>query len=219
MIRRALFALALVAFFALAGLPAVWMDTLLARASHNELRLAQTEGSFWHGQGTLALPSADRRQWLPASRIEWRFSLRLAGLELTLREGTHPRLRLIAGVSGFRLEQLELDTPIAPLAAAVPHPLARAAWQGHVLATSPGLACRWNCNGTTPAPPSCPDAPSARIAASCKRQANVSTSRWTPSKVKPVSTATAPTGRRKTGWKSTPPCKATPTWLAACPAS
>ena len=149
MIRRGLFTLALVALFILVGLPAVWMDALLARASHNELRLAQTEGSFWHGQGTLALPSADRRQWLPASRIEWRFSLRLAGLELTLREGTHPRLRLIAGVSGFRLEQLELDTPIAPLAAAVPHPLARAAWQGHLLATSPGLACRWNheCEG------------------------------------------------------------------------
>lgn len=149
MIRRGLFTLALVALFILVGLPAVWMDALLARLSHGELRLAQTEGTFWHGQGTLALPSADRRQWTPAGRIEWRITPRLSGLQLTLHEGAQPRLRLMLAPGGLRLEQLALDMPIAPLAAAIPHPLARAAWQGHLLATSPGLACRWNneCEG------------------------------------------------------------------------
>jgi general secretion pathway protein N len=55
--------------FALITLPAYWADWLLNRASHNTVRIQQTEGTLWSGTGNLVLQSAGQERM--RSRIAW----------------------------------------------------------------------------------------------------------------------------------------------------
>jgi general secretion pathway protein N len=55
--------------FALFTLPAYWADWLLNRASHNTMRIQQTEGTLWHGTGNLVLQSAGQERM--RTRIAW----------------------------------------------------------------------------------------------------------------------------------------------------
>lgn len=56
--------------------PAQWLASALARASDGRVALAEVQGSFWNGQGTLVLTSkAGSRASLP-ERLSWRVSPR-----------------------------------------------------------------------------------------------------------------------------------------------
>ena len=142
--------LLLVAAFMLARLPGTCMDSVVARLSDERVRLVNVEGSFWSGSGLLAL-SADRRHLRPARALAWRFGLRRdgPGVTLTLSEHGQRQVLIVLSPTGWLIEDLHIELGLDLIAAAVPHPVARAGWRGRLSLDAQGLACNWqpSCEG------------------------------------------------------------------------
>lgn len=129
-------------------LPASLMDAVVASASDGRLRIANAEGSFWRGSGTLATADGQRR--LRAIRpLTWRFGASVRALTLQLAEQDRPSGQLLFSVRGADLSGLDLDLPTALVAGAIPHPAARIGWRGNAQFSAPAIACDWQglCNG------------------------------------------------------------------------
>lgn len=148
MLRGALFVLFACALLVLVQLPASWMDSLFKHISAGQVRLSQTRGSFWRGEGLLAIANG-RQQWMASRQIGWRIRPAPGGLALDLSEHGTTRLQARLGLGGVSISQLAIDMPLTPLAAMIDHPLARSGWQGDLLAHSDALACNWHleCEG------------------------------------------------------------------------
>lgn len=87
--------------FLLVTLPAYWADWLASRASHNAVRIQQSEGTLWNGTGNLVIQSAGRilmqdriawelqPLWLVTGKLQAHFSTRDSNLALngTIRAG------------------------------------------------------------------------------------------------------------------------------------
>jgi general secretion pathway protein N len=56
--------------FLLITLPAYWADWLVSRASHNVVRIQQSEGTLWNGTGNLVIHSAGQERM--QTRIAWK---------------------------------------------------------------------------------------------------------------------------------------------------
>lgn len=71
--KRRYFAIALLAygFFLIVTAPASWIGFGITRATHGAWGLAQPEGSFWKGRGTLYLAQADGTA-VPVGPLSWR---------------------------------------------------------------------------------------------------------------------------------------------------
>lgn len=148
--RRLLLLVLLVLMLTVARLPAALLDVALAKLSGGTLRLADSQGTLWHGQGMLATP--DGRGQLHALRaIGWQLeaSASPAGLVLQLDEHGQRQAGVRLGPSGVSVEQLALELPLAALAAGINHPVARAGWRGRLQLASQGLGCDWQqtCEG------------------------------------------------------------------------
>lgn len=148
--RLALF-IGLALGFTLAGLPATLMDSAIARATDGRLRLASAHGTFWRGRGMLAITDGQRRL-IAARPLEWHIGVDWAriGVTLQLGEAGREQARLTVGASAAQAEQLQLELPAAIVAAAVPHPAARAGWHGTLVLDATAFACGWRdgCDGT-----------------------------------------------------------------------
>ncbi len=131
-------------------LPASLMDTLLARASGGTLRLVEAHGSVWQGRGVLAI-SAGQRTLQAVRAVEWSLDGQGSplGLGLRISEHGHPQGRVWITPDGVDLAHLEVDLPLPLIAAAIPHPAARAGWRGRLLLGSSGFGCDWrtSCEG------------------------------------------------------------------------
>lgn len=150
MLRKINFVGALFLLLAALKPPASLLDAALARFSEGGLRLAEARGSLWRGEALLASQQQHGLQtW---TRLAWQLDLRdLSAGELgwQLFEAGQPLAQLRLSAQGWRIEQLELDIAPRILLDPLPNAIARAGWQGHLHASSPGLRCNWQqqCNG------------------------------------------------------------------------
>lgn len=140
----------LVLALTVARLPAALLDGALAKASGGTLRLADSHGTLWRGQGMLATP--DGRGQLHALRaIGWQLQASASplGLVLELEEHGQRQARVRLGPAGVSVEALAIEMPLAALAAGINHPVARAGWRGQLQLASQGLGCDWQqtCEG------------------------------------------------------------------------
>lgn len=141
-----------VAVLAVARAPAVLLDSALAQATAGRVRLAQAEGTLWHGQARLSV--TDRNAAIsPLSQLRWQLQpAALAGLRLrwrlTIDDAAPTSLSL--GPDGLQVAHLAIELPPAAALAAVPHGLARAGWRGVLALQVPTLHCDWQprCHGT-----------------------------------------------------------------------
>src|SRR5690606_16531458 len=105
-------ALALLGLMALVivRLPAGLVDYGVRHLTDGQLRVVQTQGSVWRGQGVLASSEASPR--LTAARlVAWRTELELYRLAVRLRLSEHGREQLVLTVAptGLAIEKLGLD--------------------------------------------------------------------------------------------------------------
>ncbi|MBC9071682.1 type II secretion system protein N [Thauera sp. CAU 1555] len=123
-------------------LPAGLVDYGVRHLTDGQLRVVQTQGSVWRGQGVLASSEVSPR--LTAARqVAWRTELELYRLAVRLRLSEHGREQLVLTVAptGLAIEKLGLDLPASLVSAAIRHPAARAGWRGRFLVDSSGLVC------------------------------------------------------------------------------
>lgn len=141
MMRLALYVLGALLFI-VASLPAALVDVALRDASDNRLRLASAVGSLWDGGGVLA--SGVQTAHTPWAEVAWRFDIAAllhARIAWQLALDGRPAARIALGPRGLHLGRIDLDLPLAPIARAVPHPLAQAGWSGRVRARSEAIDC------------------------------------------------------------------------------
>lgn len=110
--------------------PAAWMDVLLSKLSQGVLRVANTQGSLWRGQGELRLvPSAlqadprteeeNSNSFVVAKPVGWSLNLGLSGLGLQLSgpafSGLITKTPVSIGSSGLSIPDGQLGLPAMPL--------------------------------------------------------------------------------------------------------
>lgn len=144
MIRKLLALFALAIGFAVVKAPAALLGGLLGHFSGGGLILQQAEGSLWQGRGILASRDAGGRSLTPWLPLAWRFdggALARFAMGWDFSTSGSPLAHVELGPGGLALSGLALHVPAGPALAAVPHPLARAGWQGDLSLASP----RWQC--------------------------------------------------------------------------
>lgn len=130
---------------------AALMDRIVAVATDNRLRIAETKGHLWRGSGMLSM-AGERDVLMPVRQIEWAIGADLSRLRLHVALAEHGRHQASIAIvtSGGSLEIKALEVPVRLIARAIAHPAARVGWGGSLALTSPGLICSWGgvCEGT-----------------------------------------------------------------------
>ena len=112
------------ALFLLITLPAYWADWLVNRASHNAVRIQQSEGTLWNGTGVLFIQGAGQEAlqvriawelqtlWLFAGKLQARLRSRDSSppLNATIRAGYHH----------LSIHDVETTLPVSILSAFIP---------------------------------------------------------------------------------------------------
>lgn len=143
--RRKLFVFLVLALaLLLARPPASLFDAALAHFTGDGLRLLQAEGGLWNGHGVLASRSPDGRSVAPWLPLAWRFdsaALTRGALRWVFTGSGKPLATLEAGAGGLSVDGLGLFTPADAALASIPHPVARAGWQGDLSIEAPHWQC------------------------------------------------------------------------------
>jgi len=130
---------------------ATLMDRIVASATDNRLRIAETQGHLWRGSGMLAI-SGDRNALTPMRQVEWDISAdwRRLRVRVALAEHGRHQASIAIGSSDVSLDIDALEVPVRLIARAIAHPAARIGWGGSLALTSPGLICNRAgvCEGT-----------------------------------------------------------------------
>lgn len=124
--------------------PASLLDMLLAQLTHDGLRLQQAEGSLWHGRGVLASRDAGGRSLKPWLPLSWDFdgsALTHAAAAWSLASSSVPLGRVEIGPKGLNISQFVLHAPADAALTPIPHPAARAGWQGDLTIETPSWQC------------------------------------------------------------------------------
>jgi len=106
--------------FLVANLPAAWFGYALERSSGGAVALGDPRGTVWKGQGTLAVRSRDAYRGI--ADIQWRcdlLSVFTGRLNLAL-SGANLRANLSLGLRSLRLQNVDINAPVALVAPAVP---------------------------------------------------------------------------------------------------
>ena len=143
--RRKLLVLAAFTLAFLVGrAPAALVDGLVAHFTDGNLRLQQAEGSLWHGRGILASRDAGGRSLSPWLPLAWDFDTgalgRLAVGWRFASNGT-PIGSVHLAPDGLGVSGIALHAPANAALSSIPHPAARAGWQGDLTVESP----TWHC--------------------------------------------------------------------------
>lgn len=144
MLRKLLFFLAVGLVLLVARAPAGLLDGLLAHFSDGALRLQQPEGSLWHGRGILASRDAGGRSLTPWLPLTWKAdTAALAHLAIGWQFASNgsPVGSVQLAPGGLTVNGLALRAPAGTALASIPHPLARAGWEGDLSIDAP----RWHC--------------------------------------------------------------------------
>lgn len=144
MLRKLLFFLAVACALLVVRAPAGLVDGLLAHFSDGALRLQQPEGSLWHGRGILASRDAGGRSLTPWLPLTWSVdgaALTRFALGWRFASNGSPVGSVEAALGGLTVSQLTLRAPAGTALASLPHPLARAGWEGDLSIDAP----RWHC--------------------------------------------------------------------------
>lgn len=138
-----LLALALMLLLLVAKLPATWLDYALRTASQGTLTMTATEGTLWHGSGSLQaiLPSAEVHT---LDKLNWRVdpgALLKAGLRIEFKRIGDARtvVSAFAGLGGWSLDKLDLRVP-ANLLGAFSKTLAQLGLSGQVMVNLDGVS-------------------------------------------------------------------------------
>ena len=164
MLRKLLIFALLALALLVAKAPARLVDGLVARATDGGLRLQQAEGSLWHGRGVLASRDAGGRSLTPWLPLAWDLDTAALGrlaLGWTFSSSGSPLGAVEASPGGVSVRRLALHAPADTALASIPHPAARAGWQGDLTVEAPD----WHCPPTAAAPATpacCGAAPAAR---------------------------------------------------------
>lgn len=123
--------------------PASLLDALLARYTEGGLRLQGAEGSLWQGSGVLASRDASGRSLSPWLPLSWEFQAAALGrLALAWRfTGSSPLGEVEAGPRGLELTDIRLQASADAVLSPIPHPAARAGWQGDLNLSVPHWQC------------------------------------------------------------------------------
>lgn len=144
MLKKLLIVLALGLGFLVAKAPASLVDGLLAHFTGEGLRLQRAEGTLWQGHGILASRDASGRSLSPWLPLAWDFDTgaltRLAAAWTFSSSGT-PIGRIEAGPAGLEVTGLKLHAPADAALMPIPHPAARAGWQGDLSIEAPIWRC------------------------------------------------------------------------------
>jgi hypothetical protein len=144
MFKKLLFFLFLTLALLIVKAPASLLDGLVAHFTGDGLRLQQAEGSLWHGRGVLASRDASGRSLSPWLPLAWDFDAGALGhlaVAWTLSSSGSPVGTVEAGIQGLTVSKLALHAPANTALSPIPHPVARAGWQGDLTIESP----RWQC--------------------------------------------------------------------------
>lgn len=144
MFKKLLLLIALSLAFIVAKAPASLLDSLLAHFTEGGLHLQQAEGSLWHGRGVLASRAADGRSLTPWLPLGWHFdtaALTRLALGWSLDSAGTPLGQVEAGPTGMSVAQLALHAPVDAAVSPLPHPAARAGWQGDLSLEVPAWHC------------------------------------------------------------------------------
>lgn len=142
--RKLLFFLAVALTLLVAKAPARLVDGLVAHATDGGLRLQQAEGSLWHGRGVLASRDASGRSLTPWLPLAWDFDSAALGrlaVGWTFSSSGSPVGAVEAAASGVKINQLALHAPADTALSSIPHPAARAGWQGDLTIEAPAWQC------------------------------------------------------------------------------
>lgn len=142
--RKLLIFLAFALALLIAKAPARLVDGLVAHATDGGLRLQQAEGSLWHGRGVLASRDASGRSLTPWLPLAWDFDTAALGrlaVGWTFSSSGSPIGAVEASASGVKLSQLALHAPADTALSSIPHPAARAGWQGDLTLEAPAWQC------------------------------------------------------------------------------
>ena len=142
--RKLLFLAALTLALLLAKAPAGLVDGLVKRLTDGGLRLQQAEGSLWHGRGILASRDAGGRSLTPWLPLAWDFeaaALTRLAISWSFSSSGKPVGVIEAGPGGLGVTHLALHAPADAALSPIPHPAARAGWQGDLTLEAP----RWHC--------------------------------------------------------------------------
>ena len=144
MLRKLLFFATLTGVFLVVRAPARLADGLVAHFTDGGLRLQQAEGSLWHGRGIVVSRDAGGRSLTPWLPVAWNFDTAAParlGLAWSFTSSGRPIGIVEAGVGGLTVTQLALHAPADAALSPIPHPAARAGWQGDLSIESQ----RWHC--------------------------------------------------------------------------
>lgn len=125
--------------------PASLLDQALNHASRGKVRLTDTAGSIWSGEGHLASSTDTESSLLnPWLHLSWSLqpgALMSGKLAWRINMDRAPALLVEAGLSGIELRDLGMNIPTAPLLSALPHPALQLGWQGRLQISSSQLSC------------------------------------------------------------------------------
>lgn len=144
MLRKAFVFALLTLILLIAKAPAGLIDLLLARLTQDGLRLQQAGGSLWHGHGVLASRDAAGRSLTPWLPLSWDFdasALRRGAAAWTLASSGVPLGHIEAGLNGLDASDFSLHAPADAALSPIPHPAARAGWQGDLTVEAPAWHC------------------------------------------------------------------------------
>ncbi len=133
--------------------PAAWLAPVVSRATNERWRLADADGTVWHGRA--ALYSFDRTtgSWSPGRALRWRVLwTRLASGELAaqLDFADGGEAKLVAGARGWLLQAVDATFPAGQLAVLLPSAIGDYGWGGTLAARVNTFGCAWSrfiCSG------------------------------------------------------------------------
>lgn len=134
-------------------IPANLLDPLLRNGSRGMIRLADAEGTLWHGSGRLASPDNAAAAYLaPWLTLSWNFDLAAlpsGKLRWRILANQRPATNIEIGWRGVELVSTTLALPARPLAEALPHPALQLGWNGTLSLNGERLSCAWagGCEG------------------------------------------------------------------------
>lgn len=144
MLRKLLVFVVLTLALLVAKAPAGLIDVLVAHLTQDGLRLQQAEGSLWRGHGVLASRDANGRSLKPWLPLSWDFdasALVRGAAAWSLASSSVPVGHIEAGLRGLDVSGFSLHAPADAALGPIPHPAARAGWQGDLTVEAPAWHC------------------------------------------------------------------------------